>query len=219
MSEAMPNIGHNITYLSIYRNIFAIRIGIRLYAAPQGRHAWISICPNGRSSGENGFRPSSTRKCCRAIAPGSNIPRPAARPRPSWPSCSSKARAAGLWNLGLPELAADEPGTRLSNLEYAPLAEIMGRLFWASEVFNCQAPDVPNMIALQNCATPEQKAALAAAAARSRDPFGLRDDRTRCGLLGRDQYRDHDRARSATTTSSTGANGSSPAPRIRAAVS
>ncbi|SDS67239.1 acyl-CoA dehydrogenase family protein [Bradyrhizobium canariense] len=68
-----------------------------------------------------------------------------------------KARAAGLWNLGLPELAADEPGTRLSNLEYAPLAEIMGRLFWASEVFNCQAPDVPNMIALQNCATSEQK--------------------------------------------------------------
>jgi len=65
-----------------------------------------------------------------------------------------KARAAGLWNLGLPELADSEPGTRLSNLEYAPLAEIMGRLFWAPEVFNCQAPDVPNMIALQNCATP-----------------------------------------------------------------
>ena len=54
-----------------------------------------------------------------------------------------KARAAGLWNLGLPELGDDEPGTRLSNLEYAPLAEIMGRLFWAPEVFNCQAPDVP----------------------------------------------------------------------------
>jgi acyl-CoA dehydrogenase len=69
-----------------------------------------------------------------------------------------KARDAGLWNLGLPELAPDEPGTRLSNLEYAPSAEIMGRLFWAPEVFNCQAPDVPNMIALQNCATPEQKA-------------------------------------------------------------
>src|SRR5438128_7379676 len=69
-----------------------------------------------------------------------------------------KARAAGLWNLGLPQLTDDEPGTRLSNLEYAPLAEIMGRLFWAPEVFNCQAPDVPNMIALQNCATPEQKA-------------------------------------------------------------
>jgi len=69
-----------------------------------------------------------------------------------------KARDLGLWNLGLPELAADEPGTRLSNLEYAPAAEIMGRLFWAPEVFNCQAPDVPNMIALQNCATPAQKA-------------------------------------------------------------
>ena len=69
----------------------------------------------------------------------------------------AKAREQGLWNLGLPELGSDEPGTRLSNLEYAPLAEIMGRLFWASEAFNCQAPDVPNMIALQNCATPEQK--------------------------------------------------------------
>jgi acyl-CoA dehydrogenase len=69
----------------------------------------------------------------------------------------AKARAAGLWNLGLPELSPGEPGTRLSNLEYAPAAEIMGRLFWASEVFNCQAPDVPNMIALQNCANPEQK--------------------------------------------------------------
>ena len=45
----------------------------------------------------------------------------------------AKARARGLWNIGLPELAADEPGTRLSNLDYAPLAEIMGRLFWAPE--------------------------------------------------------------------------------------
>src|SRR6201985_3702436 len=70
----------------------------------------------------------------------------------------AKAREQGLWNLGLPELADDELGTRLSNLEYAPLAEILGWLFWAPEVFNCQAPDVPNMIALQNCATPEQKA-------------------------------------------------------------
>jgi len=68
-----------------------------------------------------------------------------------------KARAAGLWNLALPDLAPDEPGTRLSNLDYAPLAEIMGRLPWASEAFNCQPPDVPNMIALQNCANDEQK--------------------------------------------------------------
>ena len=69
----------------------------------------------------------------------------------------SKARSQGLWNLGLPELAPDEPGTRLSNLEYAGCCEILGRLAWAPEVFNCQAPDVPNMITLQNCANAEQK--------------------------------------------------------------
>src|SRR6201993_4738458 len=78
-------------------------------------------------------------------------------PAPFMTELQAKAREQGLWNLGLPELADDEPGTRLSNLEYAPLAEIMGRLFWAPEVFNSQAPDVPNMIALQNCATAEQK--------------------------------------------------------------
>ena len=78
-------------------------------------------------------------------------------PAPFMDELQQKARAAGLWNLGLPELGTDEPGTRLSNLEFAPLAEIMGRLFWAPEAFNCQAPDVPNMIALQNCASAAQK--------------------------------------------------------------
>jgi acyl-CoA dehydrogenase len=73
------------------------------------------------------------------------------------PELQRTARDAGLWNLALPELADHEPGTRLSNLDYAPCAEIMGRLFWAPEVFNCQAPDVPNMIALQGCANQEQK--------------------------------------------------------------
>ena len=68
------------------------------------------------------------------------------------------ARSEGLWNLALPLLEENEPGTRLSNLEFAPLAEIMGRLPWGSEVFNCQAPDVPNMAMLQALATPEQKA-------------------------------------------------------------
>ncbi|PHP67782.1 acyl-CoA dehydrogenase [Zhengella mangrovi] len=68
-----------------------------------------------------------------------------------------KAKAAGLWNLFLPGLKPDEPGTALSNMEYAPLAEIIGRLPWASEVFNCNAPDTGNMEILHLFATPEQR--------------------------------------------------------------
>ena len=69
----------------------------------------------------------------------------------------AKARAQGLWNLFLPGLKDDEPGTRLTNLEYAPLAEIMGRVPWASEVFNCNAPDTGNIELLHLFATPEQR--------------------------------------------------------------
>jgi acyl-CoA dehydrogenase len=70
-----------------------------------------------------------------------------------------KARAfeEGLWNIFLPDLEEHEPGTRLSNLEYAPLAEIMGRVPWCSEVFNCSAPDTGNMEILKKFGTPEQK--------------------------------------------------------------
>jgi acyl-CoA dehydrogenase len=68
-----------------------------------------------------------------------------------------KAKAEGLWNLFLPGLRPDEPGTRLSNLEYAPLAEIMGRVPWSAEVFNCNAPDTGNMEILHLFATPEQR--------------------------------------------------------------
>jgi acyl-CoA dehydrogenase len=67
------------------------------------------------------------------------------------------ARDEGLWNLFLPGLRDDEPGTRLSNLEYAPLAEIMGRIPWSPEVFNCNAPDTGNMEVLHMFATTEQR--------------------------------------------------------------
>lgn len=62
-----------------------------------------------------------------------------------------KAKAAGLWNLFLPDISG------LSNVDYAPLAETMGRVPWASEVFNCSAPDTGNMEVLHLYGTDEQK--------------------------------------------------------------
>ncbi|QUM72247.1 acyl-CoA dehydrogenase family protein [Sphingopyxis granuli] len=76
-----------------------------------------------------------------------------------WPQMEAlkdKARAAGLWNLFLPhEYGEFSPG--LSNLEYAPLAEAMGRVPWASQIFNCSAPDTGNMEVLAKFGSPDQQ--------------------------------------------------------------
>ena len=100
----------------------------------------------------------------------------------------AEARPRGLWNLFLPH--ATEWTDGLSNLDYAPLAEIIGRSPRSrSEALNCSAPDTGNMEILTMFGTAEQKERWLQPAARGRDPLVLRHDRAGRGLERRHQHR------------------------------
>lgn len=77
-------------------------------------------------------------------------------PPPFMAELKEYAKSEDLWNFFLPTLGEDEPGIGLSHVEYAPIAELMGRVPWSAEVFNCSAPDTGNMELLKLFASPVQ---------------------------------------------------------------
>ena len=116
-------------------------------------------------------------------------------PLPMIEELKPKARAAGLWNLCRPK----SHGGTLTNLEYAPLGEIMGRVPWAPRSSTARRPTPATW---RRCCVRHARAdqAVARAAARRQDPLGLRDDRAGRRLVGRDQHRDAASCARATTT-------------------
>ena len=96
---------------------------------------------------------------------------------PIFDELKAKAKAAGLWNMFMPPSVHDDEfftSVGLTNVEYAPIAELMGRISFASEVFNCMAPDTGNFEVLHRYGTPEQK---------QRFMVPLRDGETRSAFL------------------------------------
>ena len=118
------------------------------------------------------------------------------------------ARERGLWNLFLPHLAPDAPGTKLSNLDYAPISEQLGKVGFASEALNCAAPDTGNMEILNLYGSETVKQRLAGPAARGRDPLGVLDDRARRRPRPTPPTSACASSATATTTCSTARSGS-----------
>ena len=106
--------------------------------------------------------------------------------------CKAEAKKRGLWNMFLPadrELGDTHGTMGLSNLEYAPICEILGRSSIASEAVNCSAPDTGNMEVFARYGTQGAQGEVAEAAAQRRDPLVLRHDRARGRLVRRAQRR------------------------------
>ena len=104
----------------------------------------------------------------------------------------ARAREAGLWNMFLPDA---EHGAGLSNSDYAPLAEILGRARIASEACNCSAPDTGNMEVLHQFGSDEQKERWLTPLLDGEIRSSFADDRARRRQLGRHQHRHAHRAR------------------------
>ena len=105
------------------------------------------------------------------------------------------ARERGLWNLFLPHLAPDAPGTKLSNLDYAPISEQLGKTTFASEVLNCSAPDTGNMEILNLYGSERVKQAWLAPLLEGEIRSAFSHDRARRRVVGRHQHQPAHRAR------------------------